>query len=109
MNRWAREWGAVAFVATVLLGALAVGGSLVFGGGVSRTSSYTLPPCPTVSKTTPTAANSSPAATAAATPAATFSAIYANCPTPSIAVVVPSGPAPSLVPSTPIPHATPLP
>jgi hypothetical protein len=94
-SRWTREWGAILFVATVLLGALAVGVSLLFNSGAAHSSGPALPPCPTYSKPN----LSSPAA--APTPAPTFSAVFANCPSPT----APATPAPP----TPSPGTTPTP
>lgn len=94
-----REWGAVTFVATVLIGAIAVAISLIVAGAhapatppLAKCPSYT----PYVATPTPSA-SSTPSPTPTPTP---FNPALANCPTPPLP--------PTSTPSpTPIPSATP--
>jgi len=124
MNVLRREWGAVTFVATVLIGAVAVAISLIVSGShapptpalascpsytpyvLTPTPSSTATPAASTSHTTtassgptPTAFAGTPA-TAAATPSPTvFNPALVNCPTPPLP--------PSSTPTpTPSPHAT---
>ena len=72
MSLFRREWGAITFVATVLIGAVVVAISFAIGAG-HRVGQPSLPPCPSYTPwQTPSAG-----ATATATPFA-----FANCPTP---------------------------
>ena len=132
MSSFRREWGAITFVVTVLVGAIAVAISLVIAGAHAPPSA-TLEPCPSytpyvvtpTAAATPTssatasasaspAASASPSATAtpSPTPSATpFNPALANCATPPLpptqapTPTPPPGttPTPTAAPATPAP------
>ena len=91
MGLFRREWGAILFVVTVLVGAVVV--AISFAVGASHGSaSPTLPPCPSYTpwQATPLGATPTPTPTALA---------FGNCPT------APTAPPPSVSP-TPTPSPT---
>lgn len=109
-----REWGAVTFVATVLIGALAVSISLIVTGGSHTAAVAPPPPCPTftpyVTSAPPTGPSAgvitSPSAQATLASPTPFDAALANCPTAPLPPT--STPGASRAPSTPggtTPHA----
>ena len=123
MSSFRREWGAITFVITVLVGAIAVAISLVIAGAHAPPSA-TLEPCPsytpyvvtpTASATPSTAASASASPTATATPssptpsATPFNPALANCPTaplPPTRAPTPTpspGTTPTPAPATPTP------
>ena len=137
MNALRREWGAVTFVITVVVGAIAVAISLIVAGAhapptppLANCPSYTpyvsqaaspstsASASPSASATAATSASASSSASAVATPSPTaFNPALANCPTPPLPPT--STPTPSLPPGVtlpptptpfvPTPQFTPLP
>ena len=114
-----REWGAVTFVATVLVGAVAVAISLIVAGAHAPAT----PPLANCPSYTPYVATAAPSAssTPSPTPSPTpFNPALANCPTPPLPPTSTPGPTPSAsasgspaatptAASTPTPAATPVP
>ena len=90
-----REWGAILFVATVLIGAVVVGISFLVGAGGHTNAVPTPPPCPSYTPwQTPVAG-----AASTSTPFA-----FGNCPAPPTEPPASASPTP-----TPSPTATPSP
>ncbi len=94
-----REWGAVTFVATALLGGLAVLVALVVKAA-SPTPIPTVPPCPSH---TPIVIQASPSAGGTPTPPISIPSVPFGCPTVQVVVQTPT---PSPTP-TPTPKASP--
>lgn len=107
MNALRKEWGAVTFVVTVLIGAVAVAISLIISGSHAPPP----PPLPTCPLYTPYVTTSTPSAssTLAATPSPTaFNPALANCPTAPLPPTTKPTPTPKPG-TTPTPVPTPVP
>jgi hypothetical protein len=121
MNAFRREWGAITFVLTVMVGAIAVAISLVIAGA-HPPAVATLEPCPsytpyviTPSPTPSATPTVSPSAKATATPTPTpaptpsptaFNPALANCPTAPLPPTSPPTPSPGARTGTPAPAPT---
>lgn len=79
-----REWGAVAFVVTAILGGLAVMVALLIKA-ISPTAIPAAPPCP---KTTPVVIQAQ--ASASPTPSISIKTVPFGCPTPQVIVQTPT-------------------
>jgi hypothetical protein len=104
MNALRREWGAVTFVVTVLVGAIAVAISLIVAGAHAPPT----PPlanCPSYTPYVATAAPSaSPSTSATATPSVSPSTSASAAPNTSPGISAPASPSASAV-ETPVPTA----
>ncbi|HVC40102.1 MAG TPA: hypothetical protein VNH20_09085 [Candidatus Dormibacteraeota bacterium] len=81
-----KEWGAVTFLATVLLGGLAVLVTLVVRA-ISPTPIPVAPPCP---RTTPVVIHAQASPASSATPTISIKPVPFGCPTPQVVVQTPS-------------------
>ena len=90
-----REWGAITFVAAVLIGAVVVGISFLVGAGGHTSAAPSPPPCPSYTPWQTPVAGATPT---------TAPFAFANCPNPPTEPPASASPTP-----TPSPTATPSP